>query len=77
MRRCLNGKRGRQSISDDTELKAAAAAALVLGARLERLDIPPAQGMRDFDLVFSQPMGAAPPAKRTSSIPNAVAGTPS
>jgi hypothetical protein len=42
-----------QSISDDTELKAAAAAAFVLGARLERLDIPPVQGMRDFDLVFS------------------------
>jgi hypothetical protein len=37
-----------QSISDDTELKAAAAAAFVLGARLERLDIPPAQGMRDL-----------------------------
>jgi hypothetical protein len=41
-----------QSISDDIELKAAAAAAFVLGARVDRLDIPPAQGMRDFDLVF-------------------------
>jgi hypothetical protein len=39
-------------VSDDTELKAAASAAYVLGAKLARLDVPPAQGMRDFDLVF-------------------------
>jgi alkanesulfonate monooxygenase SsuD/methylene tetrahydromethanopterin reductase-like flavin-dependent oxidoreductase (luciferase family) len=54
-----------QSISDDTELKAAAAAAFVLGARLERLDIPPAQGMRDFDLVFSD--GSREPIEITRS----------
>jgi hypothetical protein len=39
-------------VSDDTELKAAASAAYVLGAKLARRDVPPAQGMRDFDLVF-------------------------
>jgi hypothetical protein len=53
-----------QSISGDTELKAAAAAAFVLEARLERLDIP-AQGMRDFDLVFSD--GSREPIEITRS----------
>jgi hypothetical protein len=42
-----------EQISDDLELKAAAAAACVLGARLIRRDVPPAQKMRDFDLVLS------------------------
>lgn len=55
-----------QSISDDTELKAAAAAAFVLGARVERLDIPPAQGMRDFDLVFDD--GQREPLEITSYV---------
>ena len=55
-----------QRISDETELKAAAAAAYVLGARLERLDVPPAQGMRDFDLVFSD--GRREPLEITSYV---------
>jgi hypothetical protein len=55
-----------QSISDDTELKAAAAAAFVLGARVERLDIPPAQGMRDFDLLFDD--GRREPLEITSYV---------
>jgi hypothetical protein len=42
-----------EQISDDLELKAAAAAAHVTGAKLIRRDIPPAQKTRDFDLVFA------------------------
>jgi hypothetical protein len=42
-----------EQISDDLELKAAAAAAHVLGAKLIRRDVAPAQGMRDFDLVLA------------------------
>ncbi|MGH2800579.1 MAG: hypothetical protein ACRDM0_23510 [Thermoleophilaceae bacterium] len=41
-----------ERISDDLELKAAAAAAHVLCARLVRRDIGGAQHTRDFDLVF-------------------------
>lgn len=41
-----------ERISDDLELKAAAAAAHVLGAKLIRRDIAPAQNTRDFDLVL-------------------------
>ena len=40
-----------ERISDDLELKAAAAAAYVLGATLIRRDLPPAQ-TRDFDFIF-------------------------
>jgi hypothetical protein len=42
-----------EQISDDLELKAAAAAACVVGAKLIRRDVPPAQKMRDFDLILS------------------------
>jgi hypothetical protein len=55
-----------QRISDDGELKAAAAAAFILGARLDRLDIPPAQSMRDFDLVFDD--GRREPLEITSYV---------
>ncbi len=41
-----------ERISDDLELKAGAAAAYVLAAKLIRRDLPPAQNTRDFDLVF-------------------------
>jgi hypothetical protein len=53
-------------MSDDTELKAGAAAAFVLGAWLERLDLPPAQATRDFDLVFSD--GSREPLEITSYV---------
>jgi len=38
---------------DDLELRAGAAAASVLGAKLIRRDVPGAQQTRDFDLIFA------------------------